>query len=145
MVNEIAEQHWAPQVSPALRVVTLLLTLLLCAGCGSGDVQSYSPSTDRARLAIEAALDAWKRGEPPGPITGGSTAIEVADSNRPAGRKLAGYEITAESPGEGAAKHFSVRLQLENPTQVQETQYVVVGRDPIWVFGHADYAQEKGM
>jgi hypothetical protein len=38
-----------------------------------------------------------------------------------------------------------MRLKLENPTQEIETLYVVVGRDPIWVFGEEDYLQSKGM
>ena len=119
---------------------------LVATGCsgGGGGAAKYTPSTDTARQALEAALAAWKRAEPPGKIAGTSTAVEVADSKRQAGQTLASYEIVGEVPGDGP-KRFSVRLKLENPSQEKQTEYVVVGRGPIWVFGQDDYAQDKGM
>jgi hypothetical protein len=136
---------------PTLRVSALglllisLVTALTSAGCdGHDNTGKYTPSTDVARQSLEAALDAWKRGEPAGPIQGTSMAIEVADSKRQPGQTLASYEIVGEV-SDDSPRRFTVRLKLENPAQEPETQYVVVGRDPIGIFGEADYALEKGM
>jgi hypothetical protein len=133
-------------IGQVLICVGVALITLLASGCDSGDggASKYTPATDTAHQALEAALGVWKRGEPSGPIAGMPVPVEVADSKRQAGQKLANYEILGEVPGDGQ-KRFSVRLKLENPSQELETQYVVVGRDPIWVFGQEDYAQSKGM
>jgi hypothetical protein len=145
-MNQIRGHRAQLRLRVAGRTLICGVLALSATGCGGGDggTAKYSPSTDTARGALEAALAAWKRGEPPGKIAGTSIAVEVADSKRQAGQTLASYEIVGEVPGDGA-KRFSVRLKLENPTQERETQYVIVGLDPIWVFGEADYAQDKGM
>lgn len=145
-MNQNRDQHTRRTVHVLGRTLICGVLALIATGCGDGNggAAKYTPSTDTARQALEAALAAWKRGEPPGKIAGTAAAVEVADSKRQAGQTLASYEIVGEVPGDGA-KRFSVRLKLENPSQERETQYVVVGRDPIWVFGQEDYAQDKGM
>ena len=127
-------------------IVGQLTVLCLLSGCGtgSGGIAKYTPSPTTAREALDTAMAAWKRGEPTGKISGATTAVEVADSTRQAGRLLASYEIIGEIPGDGP-KRFSVRLRLENPSQELEARYVVVGLDPIWVFSEQDYEQSKGM
>lgn len=118
---------------------------LLPYGCSDGDsTAKYSPATDTARQALQGALDAWKRGEPPGKVTGLPIAVEVSDSKRQRGQTLSSFEITGEIPSD-AGKGFSVRLNLENPQEEQQVRYIVVGRDPIWVFREEDYKRADGM
>jgi hypothetical protein len=140
-------RRWDGKGTTALgRTLVCAVAALFVAGCGVGDsgTHKFSPSASTAREALESALNAWTRGEPPGTVSATTPSINVADSKRPAGQKLARYEIVDET-ADGAARRFSVRLKLENPAQELATEYVVVGLDPIWVFGSADYAQEKGM
>ena len=114
-----------------------------CGGSSNGDYSRYVPSVRSARQALEAALTAWQRGEPAGKLPSTSPAIEVVDTKRPAGQKLARFEILKEEPGDGP-RWFAVRLVLE-PQGEAEARYVVVGNDPIWVFRDTDYAQAETM
>ena len=115
-------------------------------GCSSGSagVNRYVPSEGKAREALDAALAAWQRGEPPGQLSVGGTTVEVVDSARRGDQKLAKYEIAGDAPS-GGPKQFTVRLTMESSTSVQEVIYVVLGRDPIWVYRDQDYAQNQGM
>jgi len=110
-----------------------------CGGSSSGDYRRYVPSGASARQALEEALAAWQRGEPAGKLQSSSTAVEVVDTKRPAGQKLVRFEILNEEAGEGP-RWFTVRLVLE-PQGETEARYVVIGRDPIWVFRDAYYVQ----
>jgi hypothetical protein len=117
----------------------------LASGCGSsnGDYSRYVPSEGSARQALEAALAAWQRGEPPGKLASTSPAVEVVDTKRPEGQKLVRFEIFKDEPAEGP-RWFTVRLVFE-PQGEAEARYVVVGHDPIWVFRDTDYAQVETM
>jgi hypothetical protein len=127
-------------------VVSLLLPVIQ-SGCGRNgepDLRRYTPNSATAREALDKALDSWHRGDPLGNDIGGSPTIRIVDASRQAGHKLTRYEIIAESSGESPTR-FSVRLQLENPSQELEAKYVVVGRDPIWVFREEEYTRPEGM
>jgi len=113
-----------------------------CSG-GSGGSGRFVPSDNKARDVLDAVLAAWQRGEPPGQINVAGTTVEVVDSVRRGGQKLAKYEIAGNVPSDGP-KQFAVRLTLENAA-AQEVTYVVVGDDPIWVYRDQDYTQQQGM
>ncbi|MGH8165486.1 MAG: hypothetical protein ACREP1_14250 [Rhodanobacteraceae bacterium] len=102
--------------------------------------QRYIPSAARAEEALDQVLSAWKRGEPAGPLAYASApiAIQVADSTRRPGQRLADYELLGEISGEGP-RTFAVRLQLDNPSERREVRYYLVGIDPLWVFRQEDY------
>ena len=72
------------------------LLTFCCTGCGGGtkgDYRRFVPTESAARQALEAALAAWQRGEPTGRIDSVSPAVQVADTKRQQGQKLARYEI----------------------------------------------------
>src|SRR5262245_12832736 len=120
-----------------LAIIPLLLAL---SGCGSKNAVSsrFVPSPQTARKAIESALEAWQKGQPTGGIANTTPKVQVVDENRPAGQRLARFEILGEVPGSGP-RTFSVKLETENPAAVENTRYVVVGIDPLWVFRQFDY------
>jgi len=93
---------------------------LVAAGCGSGAGQ-YTPAPQAARGSLEAALAAWRDGDPPGTVQG-TPCVQVVDSTRREGQSLRSFEILSETSA-GA----------------QGRCYVVVGIDPIWVFRKEDY------
>jgi hypothetical protein len=119
-------------------VLVFGLLALGSAGCASRSTARYIPSSATARQSLEAALNAWQQGQPPGRIEGVSPPVQVADTRWKAGDKLGSYEILQEEPGD-EQKWFSVRLKLQKPAGEQTVRYVVIGRDPVWVFREADY------
>lgn len=121
--------------------------LLWLAGCGGGggNVTDFTPPADRARAALTAALDHWKAGKPPGTVPGTAPVVEVTDTPWKNGQKLKGYEIVSETPpadGQGP-RTFTVRLTLEKGPPV-ETQYMVLGIDPLLVYRKEDFAKLSG-
>jgi hypothetical protein len=122
-----------------------VVVVLSCAGCGkTDDADRYSPPEDKARAALEAALNSWKEGRTPGRIDGDSLAVEAVDSRWSEGLELADFQILGVEPAEGA-KCFLVELQLKENGERQSVRYFVVGRDPIWVYREEDYNRPDGM
>ncbi len=117
----------------------------VCAGCASKGYDKYYPSEDKARQALEAALNAWRDGKKPGSVEGAPVPVQVVDSEWLHGKRLQSYEIVGEEPNEGP-RVFSVRLTLQRPAGQQATvRYYVVGKDPLWVYREADYKGPAGM
>lgn len=111
----------------------------VAAGCGSRLSNArYSPPTESARGALEAALRSWQEGQPPGKLEGVSPTVMLVDNCRRPGQTLRGFTILGETPGEGP-RCFAVRLRLENPAEEQRVRFVVFGIDPLWVFRYEDY------
>ena len=133
-------------VTRAIQAAVACALGLVLAGCGGTQAKfdRFVPDTEAAREALGAAMTAWQSGDPPGRIDTHSPPTQVVDTLRQAGQTLASYEILSEVSGE-TPKRFSVRLKLENPSQEQEAHYVVLGRDPIWVFREEDYARAERM
>jgi hypothetical protein len=121
------------------------LLLLAGAGCGSDHGYGrYIPPEQTSRQALEAALTAWQNGKQPGQVADGPPAVEVVDSRWKAGQKLRKFQIVGEEPGDGP-KFFKVRLTLKGQAKEQEVRYVVVGRDPLWVYREDDFQTSSGM
>jgi hypothetical protein len=110
------------------------------AGCGrSSSYQRFVPSEQSARAALVTALEAWRRGEPAGPVAGtAGPVIQFVDSHHKPGQRLRGFEVQTMAPGEGP-RVFIVKLALEAPAEEVRTRYVVVGLDPVWVLRQEDY------
>jgi predicted small lipoprotein YifL len=132
-----------------LAVAALLASSL--AGCGGEGHERYIPPADTARTAVEAALSAWKAGEPLRTITTHTPPVDFYDARRQAGKKLEDFQIVEEIPGDPYPS-FKVKLRLAGKkpgpagkAQEDETTYLVVGIDPLQVFRKEDYAQPKGM
>ncbi|HET6575915.1 MAG TPA: hypothetical protein VFG68_20100 [Fimbriiglobus sp.] len=127
-----------------MRGLTLSVGLLLLAGCSpGGKVEDFTPPADNARKALEAALNHWKAGNPPGTVSGTSPAVEVLDSKWKAGQKITGYEVLGEDAAGPGPRTFKVRLTLARGSPV-EVRYVVVGIDPLWVYRDEDYKKLSG-
>jgi hypothetical protein len=128
-----------------MRSVVLGGLLLACAGCGAGGYERYVPPEQVARQALEAALTAWQNGKPPGQVEAGPPVVEAVDSKWKAGQKLNQFEILGEDAGGQGPTFFSVRLTVKGSAKAEVVRYVVVGRDPLWVYREADYQTSAGM
>ncbi|MHB1421964.1 MAG: hypothetical protein ACYC3I_01965 [Gemmataceae bacterium] len=140
-MSDIARWHAVRGVCLAPRsafLFSLILPLALCA-IGCNRTKSYVPSASDGRKALEAALTAWQNGQKVGTIENAEPPVQAVDSGWGKGRKLANYEILNEMAREDGRRSFKVRLNLQNPPETQEVQYLVVGRSPLWVFREEDY------
>jgi hypothetical protein len=123
---------------------------LLCAagcltGCGNGGAtQRYVPETATARGAVEAALTAWKNGEPHQTIKTFETPIDVFDARWRGGKKLESFEIVGEGPADPHPT-YRVKLRFTGTGKDEEDTFLVVGIDPILVFRSEDYHRDAGM
>lgn len=130
-----------------------LTEIVLCAGlalpgCGGG-AKAFAPRAASAREALDAALTAWKNGERPDTLASRSPVLHAVDSHWRSGQSLQSFEVVKEEPGDGVQR-FSVKLTTKDggakSKDVQaEATYVVVGRDPVWVYRDEDYARLLGM
>jgi hypothetical protein len=113
------------------------------AGCSKPGEEQFIPPEATARQALETALNAWKEGQAkPGQLSLGTAKIEVLDTVWKSGQKLSAYKIVAEESANGP-RWFTVKLTLS--TGEKTVKYAVLGKDPIWVYGEADYKKLSGM
>lgn len=129
------------RVSMLKKHILVMLSLLAAAtsGCGRQEThERYVPSTDSARVALEAALVDWREGKAPGEISRLKPIAHVIDTHRKPGQSLESFEILGEAPAEGV-RCFAVLVKLSNPAAEERLRYYVVGIDPLWVFRQDDY------
>lgn len=131
-----------PIVAPPATLARIGPYLLLIAlGC---DASTSSPSpavppVATAETALRDSLDAWQGGRrDPGGLIGSGPAVGVVDTLRPE-RPLIGFDILGATGSDGPARTFAVRLQLGEPAEELDASYLVLGRDPLWVFRREDY------
>ncbi len=128
-------------VGRAVRCIwaTLFCAALSLSGCGTRRTNAdYIPSPRASHEALSIVLDAWKAGQPAGPVAGSSPVVHMTDSSRVSGQILDEYEILGNVPS-NAPCCLAVKLKLSNPTEVKRERYVIVGIDPLWIFRHEDY------
>lgn len=116
--------------------------LFLALGCNKNSASRYVPSERTAKQSLEAALDLWKSGKPPGKIDTVKPIVQAVDSRWLAGERLAGYEILGEETSTGP-KVFSVRLTLSKPAGERVVRYYVLGTDTVWVYREEDYQKRS--
>jgi hypothetical protein len=126
-----------------LRLAVIAVTLAV-GGCHQADVKDYTPPEEASRQALATALDAWKAGKSPDQIGATSPAVNAQDKQWREGKQLTAYEIVGPEPGEDQNARFRVRLTVAGAAAPQETTYVVVGKDPIWVYSAESYQQMSG-
>ena len=133
-----------PRKTTALFV--MLLGCLIGAGCGAKNTtESYHPEDLTAREALEKALTAWQKGESdPGALAGGKPQIKVADERWLKGDKLQSFEIGEPLDEDGPAQ-FPVKLTLQGSSAPEDEIYVVIGKDPLWVWTKSEYERSGGM
>jgi hypothetical protein len=118
--------------------------LLALAGCGGRGTNKLVPASATARSALETALDTWQKGGKQGRVAEGPPVVQALDVKWAAGQKLAKYEILEELPSDGPP-WFSVKLTMQSPPGEQVVKYVVIGKDPLWVYREEDYKKLSGM
>ena len=121
----------------ALPLVSLL------AGCGASPAP-YTPTSDEARTSLETALTAWRNGKPCVPIEGTPT-IQIVDANWQAGQQIESCHIGDEQDNANGTKQFAVTLKMKKPPGEKSFQYVIFGRDPVWVCREEDYKVMSNM
>jgi hypothetical protein len=122
-----------------------LATLPLVSGCGTS-TRAYTPTAGSAREALDAALLAWQKGEKPDQLAAAAKPVHAVDFQWRAGQVLEGYEVLDEKPGDGdTTKRFAVVLKLKKPAGEKRVEYIVLGREPVWVFRDDDYAKAGDM
>ena len=130
--------------TPAKREVVLLALVLmtgvaLTSGCRDEPDLMVPPPIELSRSSLAKALEAWKAGSPAGgKLLGSSPGIGVVDTLQ-AERRLIDFEIVGPLFALPEARPFAVRLTVDSPREVLPVRYVVLGRDPIWVFRQEDY------
>lgn len=130
-----------------LKVATSLpLLIVLVSGCGGGSSESsYRPTGQSAKDALTAALDAWKSGrEKPGAIDSTKPAIQIQDQVWDSGRKLKDFQIGEERPSADGPTRFQVKLTFGDAPATEDVEYVVFGKDPLWVCRDKDYQKMTG-
>jgi hypothetical protein len=112
----------------------------MCAGCRSEPEPENPTMLDpaTARRSLDAALGAWKRGAGPGLLPGLTPPTHLIDSHSTPGEKLQRYEILGEVSGE-AGRCFATRLYFDKDDAPQTVQFVVLGRNPRFVFRMEDF------
>jgi hypothetical protein len=121
-----------------LAIVVASQFLLGCAKSSGYD--RYVPAPALAAEALEQVLAAWQSGDASQSLACCSSpiAIQVVDTTRQPGQRLADYEVLGEISGEGP-RTFAVRLKFENPSLEEKALYYLVGINPLWVFRQEDY------
>jgi hypothetical protein len=121
--------------------------LLLLTACSKGKkVEDFTPPSDKAHKALEAALTYLKDGNPPGAVPGTTPQVQLVDTKLKVGQ-LKGFEILGEdspNPESSVPRYFKVRL-IPAKGSSQEVRYVVIGIDPLWVYRDEDYRSLSGM
>ena len=118
----------------ARRVIGLMMLALAgtATGCGGRPAESLPQGDlDRAEAALQAALDAWKRGGQPGAVRGPVSA--VTDPDWADGGRLLDYMIyNAEGrPGEGICCGVILSLRDKGGrTTKKDVVYALSGSEP---------------
>jgi hypothetical protein len=120
-------------------------TMALVPGCGSPS-RAYAPSARSARDSLDAALSVWRKGGKADQLATASPAIHTVDYQWQARQVLESYEILEEQPGGGdAEKRYGVLLKFKKPIGEKRVQYIIIGREPVWVFRDEDYTRTSDM
>ena len=122
-------------------VISLLLVLSLM-GCGRGGHEKFIPSIESAREALQETLLAWKSGQPYKEIDIFDPKIQPVESRWQQGKQLLDFEIVEELEKTGT-KQFRVKLTFADAKAPEETTYIVLGKDPLYVYWITDYEQSS--
>jgi hypothetical protein len=117
------------------------LLLGFLAGCGATNAK-FNPPVESARDAVDIALQAWKEGKPCKAIEDYDPIVQPIESRWQQGRKLLDFEIIDELDVEHS-KQFKVKVKLEGGLAPEETTYVVLGKEPLYVYWITDFEQSS--
>jgi hypothetical protein len=122
-----------------LRLPLLLLLAALAFGCSRR--HSFSQADlDRARTALQTALDSWKKGEMPERLRALAEPIEFAEEGPRNGLRLLDFQIVDDRHTDAQTIRFTVKLTVQDRRgrrEQREATYavglkspIVIGRDP---------------
>jgi hypothetical protein len=127
------------------RLIPAAPLFCLLSGCGASHAR-FTPTSTEARSSLEAALTAWRDGQPFGRGRVEATPpIQVADSIWQAGRQIESFQIGDEQDGGDGTKQFNVKVRMKQAKADTDVRYVVQGRDPVWVCRAEDYQRLINM
>lgn len=126
--------------SGTLGAILAALAAILAAtlpGCSSGSANAVQP--DRARAALETALNAWKQGQSLEQFGGSDGAMVVQDLDWLAGAKLVDYQLVDDGRPADANLRVDVKLTLQKKGKpVEKTvRYLVTTSPAVTVFRDA--------
>ncbi len=114
------------------RSLIVALAAALLAGCaGSGGAGPVD--APKAREALKAALDGWKRGDAPSSFTGASPAMTVQDMDWSSGAKLVEYKVADDGKEMASSLYVPVTLTLrpKQGSEVKKSVTYIVNTSPI--------------
>ena len=120
-----------PAGHPARLAALALLAAAAWAGC-SGPRGSAPVDAARARAALNATLEGWKRGDAPAALGAGPAPITAQDLDWLAGARLVEFRVTGEGRDEHVNLYIPVDLTLKTPEgqEVRKSVTYVVGTSP---------------
>jgi hypothetical protein len=113
------------------------------AGCGKPEAR-YIPDADVARPALEAALNAWKNGEPNDSIKLEEKPVSLIDSRWRSGKKIEDFQVTEEVTS-NPLRAYKVKIKFAKESAESETTYLVVGIDPLLIYRSEDFEREHSV
>jgi hypothetical protein len=122
--------------------ISLIAFVLSLSGCSGGGHERFVPPIESAEEALETVLRAWKEGQPYKAIDDVEPTVQPVESRWQHGQKLQDYEILKQLDVKDS-KQFQVRIKLEGAAAAEETTYVVLGKDPLYVYWITDYEQSS--
>ncbi len=129
-----AKQITAPRQDAWLECLpALILIVVLVVVLGGGCSPSARPSDPaEGRKALQATLDAWKKGEKADTLANQSPSIHASDKDWKSGLRLQGYQADDEGRLVGSDLNYSVVLELKNARGrvVKKTAVYTVTTDP---------------
>ena len=114
-----------------------VLATLLLPGCGDPG-RAHAVSEPRARDALRAALDGWKKGETPKSLASSGAPMIVQDFEWESGAKLVDYELVDDGKAYDANLRIQVKLTLYGgqgqaktaAKNMEKTVWYLVGTSP---------------
>ena len=136
-----------PRCVGRLSLAALALSAaVVVSGCG-GTSRAYAPGTSEARQALELSLATWQQGGKLDALASRKPPVHPIDFQWQSGSVLESFQVVADEKPEAddPAQRFAVSLKLAKSKVETSARYVVVGRDPIWVYRQEDYARFLNM
>jgi hypothetical protein len=120
----------------------LVALAVISSGCGGGSAPIAS--TEVARKALQASLEAWKDGKPASSLAAETPRIEPVDFEWKARKTLLNYEIGEVVSGQGT-QTFAATLTIKGEPAARRVRYMVLGLDPVLVFRDEDFDRFMNM
>ena len=100
----------------SLRYLWLVLIAVVCVGCSSNPAPlAMATTAEKARLAMENVLTAWKAGKSAADMKAQSPQAYFIDADFSRGAKLVDFRIENEGIPRGTGYRFDVTITTEQP------------------------------